>query len=262
MSGIWGEGQAPLPEEMFLQSIYQLVRSDDSEVSVEKDESLYLRPLEIATDQRLLAQPSLTYLYVLMASPVADYFPRGIRPVRVWMSTDYSRATPGGTGEAKCAGNYAAAMLAQKEGAAHSCEQVVWLDSVEHRYVEEMGGMNCFFIFSNDHLVTPALTGTILAGVTRDSILQLGSDMGLVVEERRISKDEWEECARDGSLREVFACGTAAVVTPVGEVVHAAGSFAIGNGTSGELTLRIRETLLGMQKGLIEDVHGWMERIE
>ena len=252
---------AELPEELFLDSLRVLVNKDRDRVPTQPGESLYLRPLEIATDALLLTRPSLSYLYILMASPVADYFQHGVQPVRVWLSTEYSRAMPGGTGSAKCAGNYAAAMLAQKQGAEYGCDQVVWLDSVEHRYVEEMGGMNLFFVFSGNRLVTPKLTGTLLPGVTRDSILTLGADLGLQVEERLISTDEWEQSAADGSLLEVFACGTAAVITPVGEVVHRNGSFTIGDGGSGALTMKLRETLLGIQQGTIADTHGWMHRI-
>lgn len=251
---------AELPEQHFLESLTLLVNADRDHVPTRPGESLYLRPLEIATDNGLLTNPSQTFLYVLMASPVKDYFAGGVHPVRVWISTEYSRAMVGGTGEAKCAGNYAAAMLAQKHGAEKGCDQVVWLDSVERRYVEEMGGMNLFFVF--DHrLVTPKLTGTLLPGVTRDSILTLGSDLGLEVEERLISLEEWEQSATDGTLKEVFACGTAAIITPVGEVVREKGSFTIGDGSPGELTMNLRDTLLSIQQGTLADRHGWMHRL-
>jgi branched-chain amino acid aminotransferase len=251
---------AELPEQRFLESLSLLVNADREFVPTRPGESLYFRPLEIAADEGLLTNPSKTFLYILMASPVKDYFAGGVHPVRVWISTDYSRAMPGGTGEAKCAGNYAAAMLAQKHGAEKGCDQVVWLDSVERRFVEEMGGMNLFFVFEN-RLVTPKLTGTLLPGVTRDSILTLGSDLGLDVEERLISLDEWEQSASDGSLKEVFACGTAAVITPVGEVVHEGGSYAIGDGNPGPITMKLRETLLDIQQGTAPDSHGWMHRL-
>jgi len=251
---------AELPQDHFLESLKVLVQADRDFVPRQPGESLYLRPLEIASDEGLLTNPSKSFLYVLIASPVRDYFAGGVHPVRVWISTEYSRAMPGGTGEAKCAGNYAAAMLAQKHGAEKGCDQVVWLDSVERRFVEEMGGMNLFFIFEN-RLVTPALTGTLLPGVTRDSILSLGADMGLDVEERLISIDEWEQSARDGTLKEVFACGTAAIITPVGEVVHEGGSYAIGDGGPGAVTMKLRATLLDIQQGTTPDTHGWMRRL-
>ena len=252
---------AELPEEIFLNSLGVLLQADLEQVPSGSGESLYLRPLELATDESLVPRPSENYLYVLMASPVADYFAGGIHPVRVWISTEYARAMPGGTGAVKCAGNYAAAMLAQKQSAEMGCDQVVWLDSVEHRYVEEMGGMNLFFIF-DDLLVTPKLTGTLLPGVTRDSILALGADLGLRIEERLISIEEWEQSAVDHTLKEVFACGTAAVITPVGEVVHANGSYQVGGGDPGPVTMQLRATLLGIQRGTVVDHHGWMHRFD
>ena len=252
---------AELPEEIFLKSLGMLLAADREQVPSGSGESLYLRPLEIATDEVLLTRPSESYLYVLMASPVADYFAGGVHPVRVWISTEYSRAMPGGTGATKCAGNYAAAMLAQQQSSEMGCDQVVWLDSLEHRYVEEMGGMNLFFVF-DDLLVTPKLTGTLLPGVTRDSILTLGADLGLRIEERLISTQEWEQSCADNTLKEVFACGTAAVITPVGEVVHANGSYQIGGGDPGAVTMKLRETLLGIQQGTVADHHGWMHRFD
>ena len=178
---------------------------------------------------RRAARPS-TYRYLLFASPAGNYFPGGVRPVSVWLSTEYVRAAPGGTGEAKCAGNYAASLVAQAQAAEQGCDQVVWLDAIEHRCVEEMGGMNLYFVRADGRLVTPALTGTLLPGVTRDSILTLARDLGLEVEERRISTEEWEQGCADGTITEVFACGTAAVVTPVGEVKHAGGGFPVADG--------------------------------
>ena len=249
---------AELPEELFLESLHALVRADRDWVPTRPGESLYLRPLMIATDPFLGVRPSLTYRYLLFASPAANYFPGGVHPVSVWLSTEYVRAAPGGTGEAKCAGNYAASLVAQAQAAEQGCDQVVWLDAIEHRFVEEMGGMNLYFVRSDGRLVTPALTGTLLPGVTRDSILSLGRDLGLETEERRISTQEWEEGCADGTITEVFACGTAAVVTPVGEVKHAGGSFTVADGGSGTVTMKIREALLGIQQGTAPDPHGWM----
>jgi branched-chain amino acid aminotransferase len=249
---------AELPEELFLESLHALVRADRDWVPTRPGESLYLRPLMIATDPFLGVRPSFTYRYLLFASPAASYFPGGVHPVSVWLSTEYVRAAPGGTGEAKCAGNYAASLVAQAQAAEQGCDQVVWLDAIEHRWVEEMGGMNLYFVRADGRLVTPALTGTLLPGVTRDSILALGRDLGLETEERRISTQEWEEGCADGSITEVFACGTAAVVTPVGEVKHAGGSFTVADGGSGAVTMKIREALLGIQQGTAPDPHGWL----
>jgi branched-chain amino acid aminotransferase len=252
---------AEVPEELFLDAVRALVTADRDWVPTRDGEALYLRPLEFALDPFLGVRPSREYQFLLFASPAGAYFPRGVQPVTVWLSTEYVRAAPGGTGEAKCAGNYAASLVAQAQAAEQGCDQVVWLDAVEHRYVEEMGGMNLYFVFADGRLVTPALTGSLLAGVTRDSILTLGSDLGLAVEERLISTDEWEAGCVDGSISEVFACGTAAVVTPVGEVKHASGAFTVADGEPGALTMKVREALLGIQQGTAPDPHHWMQRI-
>jgi len=253
---------AELPTELFLESVRALVRADRDWVPTGPGESLYLRPLMFATDSFLGVRPSGTYRYLLMASPAGNYFPGVVRPVSVWLSTEYVRAAPGGTGEAKCAGNYAGSLVAQAQAADQGCDQVVWLDAAEHSYVEEMGGMNLFFVYADGRLVTPGLTGSLLAGVTRDSILRLGADLGLDVEERRITTDQWEDGCAAGSISEVFACGTAAVVTPVGEVKHAGGSFPVADGQPGAVTMKVREALLGIQQGTGPDPYGWMQRVE
>ena len=252
---------AELPDELFLESVRALVRADRDWVPTRAGESLYLRPLMFATDPFLGVRPSLTYRYLLFASPAGAYFPGGVRPVSVWLSTEYVRAAPGGTGEAKCAGNYAASLVAQAQAAEQGCDQVVWLDAVEHRFVEEMGGMNLYFVYSDGRLLTPALTGTLLPGVTRDSILTLGGDLGLDVVEGRISTDEWEAGCADGTISEVFACGTAAVVTPVGQVKHAGGEFSVADGEPGAVTMKVRDALLGIQQGTAPDPHGWMQPV-
>ena len=249
---------AEVPEQLFLDAVKALVTADRDWVPTQPGESLYLRPLEFALDPFLGVRPSQEYQFLLFASPAGAYFKGGVQPVTVWLSTEYTRAAPGGTGEAKCAGNYAASLVAQAQAAAEGCDQVVWLDAVEHRYVEEMGGMNLYFVFADGRLVTPALTGTLLPGVTRDSILALGADMGLDVEERLISTEEWEAGCADGTISEVFACGTAAVVTPVGKVKHARGSFDVADAAPGAVTLKVREALLGIQHGTAPDPHGWM----
>ncbi|HEX4700046.1 MAG TPA: branched-chain amino acid aminotransferase [Actinomycetes bacterium] len=252
---------AEVPEPLFLDAVSELVKADREWVPTEPGEALYLRPLEIAMDPFLGVRPAENYLFLLFASPAGAYFTGGVRPVTVWLSTEYTRAAPGGTGEAKCAGNYAASLVAQAQAAEQGCDQVVWLDAIEHKYVEEMGGMNLYFVFADGRLVTPALTGTLLPGVTRDSILALGGDMGLDVEERLISTEEWEAGCADGAISEVFACGTAAVVTPVGSVKHAGGAFDVADGQPGAVTMKVRETLLGIQHGTAPDPHGWMHTI-
>jgi branched-chain amino acid aminotransferase len=180
------------------------------------------------------------------------------------LSTEYVRAAPGGTGAAKFGGNYAASLLAQAEAAENGCDQVVWLDAVERRFVEEMGGMNLFFVFGSGgsaRLVTPELTGTLLPGITRDSLLQLATDAGFTVEERKIDVDEWQKKAAAGEITEVFACGTAAVITPVSLVKHRDGEFTIADGEPGEVTMALRDTLTGIQRGTFSDTHGWMARL-
>ncbi|MCW2654808.1 MAG: branched-chain amino acid aminotransferase [Mycobacterium sp.] len=254
-----------LPDDVFIESLRQLIAVDGAWVPpFGGEESLYLRPFIFATEPGLGVRPAKEYRYLVIASPAGAYFPQGIKPVSVWLSTEYVRASPGGTGAAKFGGNYAASLLAQAEAAANACDQVVWLDAVERRYVEEMGGMNLFFVFGSGgsaRLVTPELTGTLLPGITRDSLLQLATDAGFAVEERKIDIDEWQKKTAAGEITEVFACGTAAVITPVSSVKHSDGEFAIADGEPGEVTMALRDTLTGIQRGTFADTHGWMARL-
>ncbi len=251
-----------LPEELFAESLRQLIDVDHEWVpAAGSEESLYLRPYMFATEAFLGVRPATSYRYILMASPAGAYFAGGVQPVDVWLSTEYVRAAPGGTGAAKFAGNYAASLLAQAQAKDEGCDQVVWLDAIERRWVEEMGGMNLFFVFGSGddvRLVTPSLSGSLLPGITRQSLLDLAAEAGYGVEERRISTEEWQKKAESGELTEVFACGTAAVITPVGRVKHAEGEFVIGGGVPGEVTLALRKTLTGIQNGTVADTHGWM----
>lgn len=254
-----------LPEDLFAESIRQLLAADHRWVpAAGGEDSLYLRPFMFATDAAIGVRPSSTYRYLLLGSPAGAYFRGGVKPVKVWLSTDYVRAAPGGTGAVKFAGNYAASLLAQSEATAQGCDQVVWLDAVERRYVEEMGTNNLFFVFGSGAtatLVTPELSGSLLAGITRDSLLTLAADAGYAVEERKITTDEWKTKAQSGELTEVFGCGTAAVITPVGAVRSAEGEFLIGGGKPGEVTMALRDTLTGIQRGTFADIHGWMTRL-
>lgn len=251
-----------LPEELFMESLRQIVAIDRDWVpAAGSEESLYLRPFMIATETGLGVRPANEYLYSVIASPAGAYFSGGVAPVSVWLSTEYVRASPGGTGAAKFGGNYAASLRAQEQAAAQGCDQVVWLDAIERTYVEEMGGMNLFFVFGSGdsaEIVTPELSGSLLPGVTRDSLLQLARHLGYPVTERKISVEEWEAGAASGEITEVFACGTAAVITPVGTVKHSGGEYTIADGGSGEITMRLRETLTGIQRGSVEDSFGWM----
>lgn len=252
---------AELPDELFIGSIDALLEIDREWVPGGDDRSLYLRPFMFSTEVGLGVRPAASYRYLLIASPAGPYFPQGVKPVSVWLSEDYVRAAPGGTGEAKCAGNYAASLVAQAEAIEHGCDQVVWLDANEHRWVEEMGGMNLFFVFgtgSDARLLTPALSGALLPGVTRDSLLTLAADLGYQVEEGRINVDDWRKAAESGELTEVFACGTAAVITPVGTVKARQGGWTMSGGEPGPITMQLREQLLNLQTGVIDDPHGWV----
>jgi branched-chain amino acid aminotransferase len=249
------------PEDAFIEAIDLLLRTDHEWVPSAPDHSLYLRPMMFATEVTLLVHPSTEVTFLLIASPSGAYFPRGVKPVTVWLSEDFTRAAPGGTGAAKTGGNYAAGLLAQAQAAEHGCDQVVWLDSREHRWVEEMGGMNLCFVFGRGEkarLMTPALTGTLLPGVTRESLLVLARDLGYEAEEGKISVDEWRAGCEDGSLTEVFACGTAAVITPVGAVKSANGSWTVGDGGPGELSMKLRQALVDLQRGAAPDTHHWL----
>ena len=254
-----------LPTELFIESLRMLVDIDQDWVpAAGGEESLYLRPFMIATEPSLGVRPANSYTFMLVASPAGAYFKGGINPVSVWLSEDYVRACPGGTGAAKFAGNYAASLVAQEQATEKGCDQVVWLDAIERTYVEEMGGMNLFFVYGagNDaRVVTPRLSGSLLPGVTRASLLQVAQDLGYSVSEELVSTKSWRDDALSGAMSETFACGTAAVITPVGEVKSNHGDFTIGGGVSGEITMQLRETLTGIQRGTIDDTHGWMHTL-
>lgn len=256
---------AELPIELFLASVNALVAQDRDWVPGGEDQSLYLRPFMISTEVGLGVRPANAYKYLLIASPAGAYFPQGVKPVSVWISDDYVRAAPGGTGEAKCAGNYAASLIAQAEAASHGCEQVVWLDAVERNWIEEMGGMNLYFVYGSGdsaRLVTPTLTGSLLPGITRDSLLTVASDLGYLATEDAISVDQWREGAQAGQITEVFACGTAAVITPVGQVKsRKSGHWEINKGQPGPVTMQLREALLNIQTGHVADKHQWLHTI-
>ena len=254
-----------LPEETFIEAIKQLVTVDQDWVPAAGGEAaLYLRPFMISTEATLGVKPSSSYTFYLIASPAGAYFSGGIKPVSVWISKEYVRAAPGGTGDAKFAGNYAASLLAQAEAEEKGCDQVVWLDAIERKYIEEMGGMNLMFVEGsgdNAKLITPALSGSLLAGITRKSLLQVAEDLGYAPEERKITVDDWRQGAESGQITETLACGTAAVITPVGRVLSADGEFTINNNEAGPITMQLRERLRGIQNGTVEDTHGWNYRL-
>lgn len=256
---------AELPGQLFLASLEALVAVDHEWVpAAGGEESLYLRPFMLATEVGLGVRPSAEYLYVLIASPAGPYFSGDLKPVDVWLSAEYTRSALGGTGTAKCGGNYAASLLPQAQGAAHGCAQVAYLDAEERTWVDEMGSNNLFFVYGAGEqieVVTPALTGSILAGVTRDSVLVLAKELGCQVTERRVSGQEWLDGAADATITEVFGCGTAAVITPIGGVAHSGGSVAIGGGVAGAVTTRLRTLLTAVQRGTAPDTHSWMRTL-
>lgn len=249
-----------LPEEVFVDSIKELVVQDQQWVPSGEGESLYVRPFMIGTEPFLGVRPSRQALFSVIASPAGNYF-GSVEPVDIWLSRTYARAGTGGTGAAKCGGNYAASLVAQMEGDAHGCSQVVFLDPERGDAIEELGGMNVFFVFDDNRLVTPELTGTILEGITRDSVIQLAEERGMTVEQRAFTLDEWREGVRSGHLTEVFACGTAAVIAPVRRLVGNDETIGPEDARPGEVTMSIRQQLLDIQTGRAEDTHGWLTRL-
>ena len=250
-----------LPVEDFLASIELLVRTDVDWVPSGGETSLYLRPFMFASETFLGVRPAHQVRYLVIASPVGSYFAGGMKPVSIWLSSQYSRAAPGGTGAAKCGGNYASSLAAQLEAGEHGCDQVCFLDAVERRWVEELGGMNLYFVHADGRLVTPELTGSILEGVTRSSIIALAAQIGMEVVERKVGIDEWRDGIGSGAITEVFACGTAAVITPVGRLVWEGGAVGDAEGATGPVTSRLRQALVDLQYGRAPDPHGWMRRL-
>ena len=248
------------PVESFVDAIDLLVRTDADWVPSGGETSLYLRPFMFASEVFLGVRPANEVLFCLIASPAGAYFASGVKPVDIWLSTEYTRAAPGGTGAAKCAGNYAASLVAQQQAIQRGCAQVCFLDAIERKWVEELGGMNLYFVRSDGSITTPDLTGTILEGITRESIITLAGDLGYKVEERPVSIDEWREGVASGEITEVFSCGTAAVITPLGRLVWDGGEVSMGT-EPGPATKEIRQALLDIQYGRAEDVYGWMHHI-
>ncbi|MCX6450948.1 MAG: branched-chain amino acid aminotransferase [Actinobacteria bacterium] len=252
-----------LPVEDFVKTVTELVKSESKWVPKNVGESLYIRPFMIATEVGLGVRPSNHATYLVITTPASAYFNPN-KAVTVWISTEFVRAAQGGTGAAKTGGNYAGSLLAQKQAAAEGCDQVVWLDATERKWVEEMGGMNLYFIKGSGKdatVFTPKLTGTLLAGVTRDSILRVAKDLGYKVEEGMLSVEQWRDGVASGEITEIFACGTAAVVSPIGAAKSAQGTWKTGDGEPGPITSQIRNHLLGIQHGTIEDKHGWNVKV-
>lgn len=254
-----------LPEEDFLASLRAIVEADRAwvpEPGESGEKSLYLRPFMYASEAFLGVRPAAQVSYSVIASPAGAYFSGGLKPISLWISQHYARAGEGGTGSAKCGGNYASSLAGQLEGIEHGCDQAVFLDSSTHTFIEELGGMNLFFVTKDNRLITPELTGSILEGVTRSSILDLSKELGLDPQERRIEIQEWKDGVASGEIVEIFACGTAAVITPVGELKWEGGSTPSTAGEAGgEITNAIRSRLLDVQYGRVEDTHGWLTQL-
>ncbi|WP_203590511.1 branched-chain amino acid aminotransferase [Streptomyces sp. SID13031] len=256
-----------VPEEAFLAALRALVTVDEVWVppAGSGETSLYLRPYMIATEAALSVRPAQEVLFGVIASPAGAYFDTGPKPVSIWLSSTSIRATPGGTGAAKCGGNYAASLAALAEAVANGCDQVAYLDAVERRWIEESGSMNLFFVYSDGRIATPELSGSILEGVTRASVLELAADLGHQVEERRISADDWRDGVRTGEITEVFASGTAAVITPIGRLAWEGGEVTIGDHSVdhgvGPVTATLRKSLLDLQHGRTPDTHNWLTRL-
>ncbi len=246
-----------IPEEDFVEAVSALVRLEQGWVPERAGCSLYIRPFVIATDSVLGVAASKTYLFCIILSPSGAYYKSGLNPVSIWIEEGYVRAVRGGIGNTKAGGNYACSLAAQERAHDAGCAQVLWLDGVERRYIEEVGAMNIFFLLNN-RLVTPSLDcGSILAGVTRDSVLKLCREWGIPAEERRIAIDELVAGSRDGALTEAFGTGTAAVISPVGEMRYRGQSLKVGDGGIGPLSRRLYDGLTDIQFGRVPDTRGW-----
>lgn len=250
-----------LDEDMVLDGIKQLVRVDRDWIPSEPGTSLYIRPFVIATENALGVAPSREYLFTIILSPVGTYYANGMNPISIFVESKYVRAVEGGVGTAKTAGNYAASLKAQEEAAAQGCVQVLWLDGVHRKYIEEVGSMNVFFRIG-DTVVTPALNGSFLAGITRDSVIRLLKHWNVPIEERAITIDELVRAHREGRLKEVFGTGTAAVISPVGELIWQGERLEVGDGMTGELSARIYDAITGIQTGKAADPFGWTVAID
>jgi branched-chain amino acid aminotransferase len=254
-----------LPAEVFVDAIERLVAADESWLPTDDDElSLYIRPVMYGSDPHLMLRPSDEYRFLVMAFVAGGFFGDQPAPLSVWVSRTHSRAMPGGTGDVKCAANYGPSFMAQQEAALAGCQQVLWLDSAERRWVEEMGGMNLFLVCGEGpraEVVTPELTGTLLPGVTRDSLLAIAGRMGYRTRQERISIDQLRADCASGAVTEMFACGTAAVVTPIGVLRDEKDEWTVGDGQAGPVTLALRGRLVDVQHGRAADPGGWLHPV-
>ena len=252
---------AELPEEMFVEAVEAIVKYEQDWIPTAKDTSLYIRPFMFASEASVGVHPAKSYTFVIILSPVGSYYPEGVNPVKIWVEDEYVRAVKGGTGFTKCGGNYAASIAAQVKAESHGYTQVLWLDGVHRKYVEEVGTMNVMFLI-DDTVVTAPLEGSVLPGVTRDSIIHILKDWGYEVEERELSIDELMAAGRNGKLTEAFGTGTAAVISPVGQLYYKGEEVIINDFKTGDLTQKLYDTLTGIQWGRLEDKYGWVRYIK
>jgi branched-chain amino acid aminotransferase len=246
--------------EFFLQAIKELVLLERNWIPESEGTSLYIRPTMIANEPALGVRPANQYLFFIILGPVGAYYPEGFNPTRIFVSDQYIRAAKGGAGEAKTSGNYGPTLYVSKQASAKGYTQVLWLDAIERKYVEEVGTSNIFF-YINDELITPPLDGTILPGVTRDSVIELARSWGIKVTERPISIDEVIDCCRSGAMQEMFATGTAAVISPVGSIGYKDEDIKVAEGQTGALSKKLYDQLMGIQYGRLEDPFGWRMKI-
>lgn len=252
---------AEIPEEMFVEAVEKLVAFEKDWIPIEEGTSLYIRPFIFATEAGVGVHPSNAYKFIILLSPVGAYYPEGVNPVKIYVEDEYVRATKGGTGFTKCGGNYAGSIAAQEKAEKLGYTQVLWLDGVERKYVEEVGTMNVMFKINNT-IVTAPCDGTVLPGVTRDSIIQILTSWGYTVEERHLSIDDLMEAGRNGSLEEAFGTGTATVISPIGELNYKGEITTINDFKTGELTQKLYDTLTGIQWGDVEDRFGWTREVK
>lgn len=247
---------AELPVDMFVEAVEALVKYEQDWIPTAPETSLYIRPFMYASQPGVGVHPATSYKFIIILSPVGAYYPEGVNPVKIWVEDEYVRAVKGGTGFTKCGGNYAASIAAQVKAEENGYTQVLWLDGVHRKYVEEVGTMNVMFLI-NDTVVTAACAGSVLPGVTRDSIIHILKDWGYKVEERELSIDELMEAGRTGALKEAWGTGTAAVISPVGELCYKGEKVTINDFKTGDLTQKLYDTLTGIQWGKLEDKYNW-----
>ncbi len=247
-------------EELVLEAMYELIRLESDWIPSSPGTSLYIRPAIIATEQHLGVRPANEYLFFIILSPVGAYYAAGLKPVSIYVENEYIRSAKGGTGSVKTGGNYAASLIASDKAHSNGCEQVLWLDAGKKEFIEEVGSMNIFFMINNE-IITPALEGSILPGITRDSVIKLAQDMGYKVKEQKISINDFIRQYKKGRVQEVFGTGTAAVISPVGTLIYDKTRMVINGGRMGEVSQKLYDTLTGMQYGDLPDKYNWLVQV-